>query len=290
MNNMKRNLVIFTAVSLSGGFMGIAVDRLNPSADPAQSIGALIWLVSPLAASLLLRAFAGDGWQDAGFKPHLKSSWPWYLVAFLTIPLVTLLVTGAGRMLGVINLPGFADQGMLPFLSLAAATFGTAMVKNVFEEFAWRGYLTPRFAALGLHPFANAALTGFVWAGWHVPYYLYFLDKEVLTAHTALSTPVFIMLAFLVLPFHALAYGELRLLSGSVWPAWLMHTIANAISLSLISGGFMVLPRNAAGTLLSPGTEGIFSSLLMGIVGLLLYRHRQRQGRPMGQSALAASS
>lgn len=275
-----RNLIIFTAVSLGSGFVGIAVDRMNPPADPMQGLGALIWLVSPLLAGLLLRAFGGDGWQDAGFKLNLKTGWRWYLAALLIIPLVTLLVLVPAAVAGAVDLSGLVNQGLGAFLSLAGVTFGGVMVKNIFEEFAWRGYLTPRFDALRLHPLVNATLTGFIWAGWHVPYYLYFLDKETLAAHTPLSTPVFILSAFLVLPFHALAYGELRLLSGSVWPAWLLHNVANAVSLSLVAGGFMVLDRNFAGVLLSPGTEGILFSLLMGVIGFVLYRLRMRLRQP----------
>lgn len=285
-----RNLIIFTAVSLGGGFIGIAVDRLNPPENPMQGLGALIWLASPLAAGLLLRTFGGDGWQDAGFKLNLKSGWRWYLAALLIIPLVSLAIMAVGKLLGVIDLSGFAAQGAGAFLGLVATTFGGSMAKNIFEEFAWRGYLTPRFDALRLHPLANATLTGFIWAGWHVPYYLYFLDKEVLAAHTPLSLPVFILLAFLVLPFHALAYGELRLLSGSVWPVWLLHNMANAISLSLVAGRFMVLERNFAGILLSPGTEGILSSLLMGVIGFVLYRQRTRRPQAAGQPVLQRQS
>ncbi|MCA9974022.1 MAG: CPBP family intramembrane metalloprotease [Anaerolineales bacterium] len=275
----RRNLLTFTAVSLTAGFVGVAVDRLNPPADPMQGLGALIWLVSPLAAGLLLRARGGDGWRDFGLKPRLKSAWRWYLAAPLIVPAVTLPVVGLARLFGAADLAGFAAQGVGAFLGAAGVAFGGVLVKNIFEEFAWRGYLTPRFEALGLHPFANALLTGFIWAGWHVPYYLVFLNRDVLAAHTSLSLPAFILLAFLVLPFHALAYGELRLLSGSVWPAWLLHNAANAVSLSLVSGGFLVLQPGATGVLFSPGTEGILSSLLMGVVGLGLYRLRRRRSQ-----------
>lgn len=286
MSNTTRNLVIFTAVSLSAGFVGIAVDRLNPPANPAQGLGALIWLASPLLTGLLLRAFGGDGWRDFGLKPNLKHGWRWYLVALLIVPLVTLVILILGFIVGTTDLSGLAAQGLGTFLGAAGVTFVGVMVKNIFEEFAWRGYLTPRFDSLRLHPLTNATLTGFIWAGWHIPYYLYYLDRETLTAHTPLNLSVFILLSFLVLPFHALAYGELRLISGSVWPSWLLHNVANAISLTLVSGGFMVLPRSFAGVLFSPGTEGIFSSLLMGVVGVVLYRHRQKQSQTAAQPAL----
>jgi membrane protease YdiL (CAAX protease family) len=277
MNKSIRNIVIFAIVAVGGGFLGIALDGLNPPQDPMQGLGALIWLVSPLLANILLRTFGGDGWKDFGLGLNLKAGWIWYLAPFLIIPLASLPSLGLGAVFGVISLSGFSQQGFGAFLSLAGAAFGMAMVKNIFEEFAWRGYLTPRFEALKLNPYANSILTGFIWAAWHIPYYLYFLDPSVLQKHTPLSLPVFILTAFLVLPFHAFVYGELRLLSKSTWTTWLLHNVANAISLTLISNGFVTLSRNFAGVLFSPGTEGIVHSLIMGLIGFGLYQYRMRK-------------
>jgi len=260
MGKSIRNLVIFSIVSVGCGFVGIAVNRLNPPEDPMQGLGALIWLVSPLAVHLLLRWLGRDGWKDFGIKPNFKGGWTWYLAALLIAPLVTIVVLGVGALFGGISFSGFSQMGFSTFLPLVGTAFVGAMVKNVFEEFAWRGYLTPRFEAIKLHPFLNSLLTGLVWAGWHVPYYLYFLDRTQLESHTSLSVPGFILLAFLVLPLQALAYGELRLLSGTVWTVWLLHTVANAISLPLLSNGFVTLQGGLLGELLSPGTAGILYS------------------------------
>ena len=275
MGKSIRNLVIFSIVAVGCGFVGIAVNRLTPTEDPMQGLGALVWLVSPLAANLLLRWLGGDGWKDFGIKPNFKGGWFWYLAALLIAPLVTIVVLGVGVLFGAISFTGFKQMGVNVFLPLVGAAFVGAMVKNIFEEFAWRGYLTPRFEAIQLHPFLNSLLTGLVWAGWHVPYYLYFLDRTQLEAHTSLSVPAFILLAFLVLPLQALAYGELRLLSGTVWTVWLLHTIANAFSLSLLSNGFVQLQSGLLRELLSPGTAGILYSLIMGLIGLWLYRFRR---------------
>jgi len=272
-----RNLVIFALVSLGGGFLGMVLDRLNPPEDPMQGLGVLFWLVSPLAGNLLLRALGGDGWQDFGLKPNFKEGWIWYLAALLIVPLVVLITMGLGTLFGAISLAGFAKLGFSAFLPLVAAAFSGAMVKNIFEEFAWRGYLTPRFEAINLHPFLNSMLTGIIWAGWHIPYYLYFLDRSVLEAHTSLNLSAFILLAFVQLPFQALAYGELRLLSESLWPVWLLHNVANAISLPLLSVGFVTLKPGLGGVFLSPGTEGIVHALLMGLFGLGLYFFRKQK-------------
>ncbi len=281
MNKIVRNIIIFTVLAVGGGFLGILVNQLTGATDPMQGLGALIWLVMPLAANLGLRAFAGDGWKDAGFNPHLVKSWQWYLAAPAIVLIAIAIPLALGTAVGVVDLSGFAAQGLGSFLPLAAAGFGGAAVKNIFEEFAWRGYLTPRFAALRMRPWLGYMFTGFIWAAWHIPYYLYFLDRSVLMEHTSLSLPVFIGTAFLLLPFHAAAYGELRLLSNSTWPAWLMHNFANAISLTLVSSSFITLVPGFWSAILSPGTEGVLHSLLMGLMGYGLYRYRVgKSGQP----------
>jgi len=283
-----RNLIIFSVASLSGGFVGIALDQLAPPANRMEGLGVLVWLVTPLLTNILLRAFGGDGWQDLGWQLHLRSSWVWYGVALFSLPLVMGVVLGLGALSGALDTAGLAARGWGPYLALAGAAFGGALVKNIFEEFAWRGYLTPRFAELQLRPWMAYLLTGFIWAGWHVPYYLYFLDPLVLQSHTPLPLPAFMAVAFVLLPFHALTYGELRLLSGSTWPAWLLHTVANALSLPLLSDGFVTL-RGGAGVLLSPGTEGILFTLLFALIGVGLYQYRTRSvGRRQRAAAAPA--
>jgi membrane protease YdiL (CAAX protease family) len=265
-----RNLILFAIAAAGGGFLGIAIDRLSPPQDPMQGLGALVWLSVPLLANILLRALGRDGWKDFGLGSNLRKGGVWYLAGLLIVPLVTLLTLGSALLLGGVSLAG----NLTAFLPLAGAAFAGSMLKNIFEEFAWRGYLTPRFAALGTPLWLGYLLTGWIWAAWHIPYYLYFLPRSVLASHTSLGPVGIILLALALLPLQAFAYGELRLASKSVWPAWLMHTVANAISLVLISGGFVTIGQGAAGILLSPGSEGVLYSLLMGGVGYGLYRVR----------------
>ena len=273
MNKTTRNLIIFTVATLGAGFLGVALDNAAPSRDAQGTLGMLLWLVTPLATALLLRAFGGDGWQDFGLKLNLRSGWRWYLAALLIVPLVVVLTLGLGAVFGALSLSGFARQGFGAFLSLIGIAFVSSLVKNIFEEFAWRGYLTPRFEALKLNPFAGYLLTGLIWAGWHVPYYLYFLNREVLQSHTTLSLGAFIVLAFLLLPLNAITFGELRLLSKSVWPAWLMHSVENAISLTLLSNGFVEL-NGGVGVVFSPGVAGIVFTILFALIGIGLYQYR----------------
>jgi hypothetical protein len=280
MNKIIRNILIFAAVTLSAGFIGAYINSRVPTPDPMQAPGTALWLALPLLTVIILRTFGGDGWKDFGLWPNLKAGWIWYLAALLIPVLATLLVMGLGAMLGAYSFVGFSAQGLRPYLELMAATFFSVMVKNIFEEFAWRGYLTPRFAAAGVRPFFNYLWTGLIWAGWHVPYLLYFLKRSDLLSHTTFSVPVFILSAFITLPLIAVVFGEIRLLSNSVWPAWLMHNMANAISLPLLTYGFIQL-NGTPGSLFSPGTEGILYACVMGLAGYGLYKYRT--GRQAGE-------
>jgi membrane protease YdiL (CAAX protease family) len=276
MSKTLRNLIIFTVATLSAGFLGLALDKVAPSPDPQERLGMLIWLVTPLAATLLLRAFGGDGWQDFGIKPNLKSGWMWYMAALLIVPLVVLMTMGLGAVFGAFSLSGFAMQGFGAFVSFTGIAFASSLVKNIFEEFAWRGYLTPRFEALKLNPIANHLLTGIIWGGWHIPYWLYLLDRGVFQSQTTLNVTSFILVGLIILPLHALTYGELRLLSKSVWPGLLMHSLANALSLALLTNQF-VEPNGRVGVVLSPGGDGIVHAVLFALIGIGLYRYRMKR-------------
>ena len=271
-----RNIIIFSIVAVGCGYLGILIDSLNPPGDPMQGLGALIWLASPLVANILLRLLGGDGWKDFGIKPNFRKGWVFYITALLAAPVITLIILGFGTIVNAFSITAAAAGGLEAFIPLVAIAFVSSMFKNIFEEFSWRGYLTPRLEAIGVHPFLNSLITGFIWAGWHIPYYLYFLDRSILETHTSLNLPVFIALSFFLLSLQALAYGELRLASKSLWPVWIMHTIANAISLPLLSGGFISLKKGVMGVFFSPGSEGVLYALLMGILGLFLYRKRKR--------------
>ncbi len=273
-----RNIVIFALVVVGAGFGGVLVNRATGAADSMEGLGTLIWLVSPFVANLLLRAFGGDGWRDAGFGPGGRGAWPVYVAALVVPVMVAAAALAVALATGVVRLTVAATEWRTAALVVGGVFAGSA-AKNVFEEFAWRGYLTPRLEALGVSAALGWAITGVIWASWHIPYYLYFLDRQDLAQLTTLSPEALIALALLLLPLQASAYAELRLWSGSVWPAWLMHGVANALSLPLVAGGF-VTGATGLGVVLSPGTEGVLYSVLMGAVGLALYRRRRRANRP----------
>jgi membrane protease YdiL (CAAX protease family) len=278
MNKQIRNIIIVALFTVFGGWLGIWLNNVTGNMQlPLQSLGALIWLMSPALVGLLLRAFGGDGWKDSGFGLNLRSGWKWYLVAILVYPLVALLTFGLALATKPISADGFAAQGFGAYASVVVFMLGASLMKNIFEEFAWRGYLTPRLEAAKVHPILNHLIVGVLWWSWHLPYYYYFLDRAQLATYlgnTSLAT--FILLAFISTVPTAILFGELRLLSKSVWTVFILHEIINAVSMPLLLNGFIKL-NGVLGTIFSPTNDGIFTSILFGVAGWLLYQYRMKK-------------
>jgi membrane protease YdiL (CAAX protease family) len=106
---------------------------------------------------------------------------------------------------------------------LANMTVG--MLENVIyalgEEIGWRGLLVPELAKITTFT-KTALISGIVWAAWHMPIIL-FADY-----HSS-STPLwFSVICFTVMIMGgSFAYTWLRLKSGSLWPAVVLHASHN---------------------------------------------------------------
>ncbi len=99
------------------------------------------------------------------------------------------------------------------------------------------------------------------------------LDRTVFQAITTQGMVTFIPLAIVNVIAASIVYGELRLLTGSVWPALLLHTIGNALVDVLVVQGFA---RIAPGTdfLVSPGHQSLLTLTAFALVGIGLHRLR----------------
>ncbi len=278
MNKQIRNIFIVALFTVGGGWLGIWLNGVTGNTmPPMQSLGALVWLISPALAGIFLRAFGGDGWKDSGFGLNLPSGWKWYLVAILVYPLVALLSFGLALTLKAISADGFAAQGFGAYTSAVGVMFVGSLMKNIFEEFAWRGYLTPRLDAAKVHPLLNHLIVGVLWWSWHLPYYYYFLDKAILQSFLQTSLPMFIFIALIGLFPTAILFGELRLASKSVWPVFILHGLINGLSMPLVINGFIKF-NGTMGVIFTPTNEGIVTSILLGMAGLALYQYRTKKG------------
>lgn len=276
MNKIIRNVIIVSLTAIFGGWLGIWLNNVTGNTmPPLQSLGALVWLATPTLAGLLLRALGGDGWQDAGFGLNLRAGWTWYVIALLFYPLASLLTFGASLVLGTIHADGFAAQGLGAYASAVCVMFAGSIMKNIFEELAWRGYLTPRLQAAKVHPFVNHAIVAVVWWAWHLPYYDTFLPRADLQAAAPYGVPIFLVIGLIVLFPTAFFFGELRLISKSVWTVFLLHCVVNAVSIPLLLNGF-ITSSNWGSLIVSPANDSILMSLLMGLAGYWIYRKRTK--------------
>lgn len=264
-----RNLIIFIVVALSIGWLGVWVDRTIPDQPEEETLGMAIWLVIPLLVVIVLRTFMGDGWKDAGLKPNISGNIKWYLISFLIFPLVTAVTLSAGYLLGWIDFSNFDIQ---TFASVFVNLLGINILKNIFEESVWRGYLTAKLVKLGLQDFAIYLVAGLVWGLWHAPYYLVFLPESMINTVLPVgrigftAVAVFNMLAWTVM------FTELFRLTNSIWPVILLHAVEDALINHLVIDGYISI-SDSVKIIISP-ICGIIPTILYLGVGLWLRSKR----------------
>ncbi|HUV25920.1 MAG TPA: CPBP family intramembrane glutamic endopeptidase [Anaerolineales bacterium] len=270
-NRTKRNLVIFAVLVLGLAILASVIEPFTvpPDAEPGTSgLGQLLWIIAPFVVMLLLRIFFGAGWSDIGIRPNFKGNSFWWLVSFLVFPVVITISVLLGKLLGGLSL----DMNLLSgFIGALLPALIAALIKNIFEEFAWRGYLAPKLYSLKMNTWLSHAIVGIIWGAWHLPFVYVFwtyLTPEMLW--------YFIPIFFVGTISQSVVYGEIRLATASVLPAWVMHTIGNTIGNALLLSGFLQL-KPGRELLASPGAEGIVSIILMFAIGFWLNRRRANE-------------
>jgi membrane protease YdiL (CAAX protease family) len=258
-----RNLVIFTVVLVALGLLGRLVDS-QMGAVPGEGPGMTLWILAPLLASFPLRAFAGDGWKDLGVNPAFKGNGLWYAVSILIYPVCVVLVVVLGRVFGALSLSGGIGDGIAIFAGLLIPQ----LITNILEESGIRGYLAPKLYTLGLNDFVAHAVVGLIWGAWHLPYLSYVLSYSTESLVTLI--PRFLLGTIAA----SIVYGEIRLLTGSVWPSILMQTAGGTFIGTLVLGNF-VSTRGGMDFLFAPAMEGGLIIVLFVLVGLWINRVRR---------------
>ena len=127
------------------------------------------------------------------------------------------------------------------------------------EEIGWRGYMFTRLIDSGVPRPVFAS--GLIWALWHVPL--------VLAGVYASGPSPIASSALLVVGITAFGYviARMRLETGSVWPAIVLHSARN----SVILRGFDPL-TTGAGAMLWVGESGILTTLALLIAAVVFSR------------------
>jgi len=214
---------------------------------------------------MILR-WRGDGFTDAGLRPAERGNRSWYLLASWFAPVVMVLAVAVGISAG--QFEPVDDRAPLRFVALAGAMLLPVTFAAVAEEFGWRGYLTPRLDAAGLSRLTNHATVGLVWGAWHLPY---LTELWAHTGESAWTVGPRLIVGSVVL---AVLYGEIRLATGSVWPAVVMHAVGNSVGLALLDSERVLARNDPQMWLVGPGADGVVTITLSAIVAVAVYRHR----------------
>jgi membrane protease YdiL (CAAX protease family) len=255
--------------ALSAIFYGLIIDAGTLGAGGFVYTLGLMW--SPGVAALITRLLTqrnlrGLGWGPgkprflliAYFLP-VAVALPVYALAWATglgelalSPWVETLEGNMGRELGVAGALGLA------------ATIGVlaSLISATGEELGWRGLLVPELA--GRMSFSRVVLiSGAVWSIYHYPI-LIFADYNS-------GTPVIyslVMFTLMVLGASSV-FAWLRLASGSVWPAALLHATHNLFIQGVSDGVTVATSATPWWT-----TEfGAGLAMAYGLAGGLAWRH-----------------
>ena len=268
-----RNVILFSFVAVVCGWVGVGVDKLLGQPSNLESLGALIFISSPILCMVLLRLFGGDGWKDLPLKPNFRRNARWYLFAIVVYPVVIGITLFVGKLFGWVDVSKFSIAAYFPVFIAACLP---QCLKNIFEESVWRGYLTVKVEQLTQNEWLVYLVVALVWQVWHLPYYLILLDDAYLASFFPFGNVLFVVTSFVVIGVWTIMYTEIFFLSRSLLLVVLMHAMEDALN-PLISDGFAVVSPDKA-LLVSP-SFGLIPLLLYLVIGLWLRRIRKSSAR-----------
>lgn len=269
-NRTTRNIWIFIIISLLSGWIGYGIDQSLEQAPEAETLGMAVWLVLPLLTTVLLRLFAGDGWKDIGLNPNFKGNLSWYMISLIVFPGVTLLVLSIGKILGWVSFDNF-NGGV--YTAGLIATLLPNFIKNIFEEFVWRGYLTAKLVKRDIKDIWIYLIVGGVWGAWHLPYYLFFLPESYMFQVLPVERLAFALIAIATMIIWTVMFVEIYRLTKSIWPAVTLHMMEDSTINHLIIDEHLTIASGKE-ILISP-IMGIITALFYLILGLWLRRVRK---------------
>lgn len=262
----KIALVVFTFVTITAGGLGYLLDQILTEQPEGNSLGMGLWLVLPLLTGIVLRSINKD-LNQIGVRPNFKNNMKWYTVAVLVFPCTMLICITIAKAAGGL-IVGQIEAGTL--LVLMITTFLANCIKNIFEEFAWRGCLVPYLEKTGMNDWILYFTSGLIWGMWHITYYMFFLPDEYFTE---ISRPMMAVVGIVLMIFWSPLFVELRRLTKSVWPCVILHSMEDAVPTMLfVTANVFRIKENYA-DMLDP-IRGIVPTALIFVIGLGLRSYR----------------
>jgi uncharacterized protein len=231
-------------------------------------------MFAPAVASVVARLVLREGFADVSFRFGGRRTWKMILLAVVFPIIVGLVAYGIAWATGlapfdpqplglVASFVGSTASPVTIFVVLVAltATVGTfiAAVSAAGEEIGWRGYMLTRLIDAGVP--RPVLVSGLIWGLWHVP--LIIAGVYVAGSSSVVSVVLF-MVAVTSMGF---VLARMRLETGSLWPAIVLHGAWN----SIIQGAFDPVSMGA-GTTLWVGEAGILTALAVVVAAIIFSR------------------
>jgi membrane protease YdiL (CAAX protease family) len=278
MTRTHQKLAVFLAVTfaISSIYYFLILSAGSLQAGGGLYVFGLMWApgIAAMATQLLFeRTLRGLGWRLGSFR---------YLAIAFLLPLLYCLVvygltwlTGLGgfpnpeflaliqqQLGGQVSLSG--SQIFVVVLVSVVLSLPVSLLSALGEEIGWRGLFVPEL--IKVTSFTKTAfISGAVWAVWHLPLLLF-------SDYNMAGAPVWyagIMFAVMVLGI-SFAFAWLRLKSGSLWTAALLHASHNLF----VQGIFTPLTTETSLTPYIIDEFGIGLALAGLVVALIFWRRR----------------
>jgi len=224
---------------------------------------ALMW--TPAAASVVARLVLHEGFADVSFRIGGGRGWKAIVLALIFPIGVGLISYGIAWTTGLVHFnpqpialaARFVGDTASPIVIFMINLTVATTVVTIFsvrtaagEEIGWRGYMLTRLIDAGVpNP---VLLSGVIWGLWHVPL---ILGGVYLAGPPPILSALLWMVTATAFSF---VFAQLRLATGSIWPAITLHAAWN----SVIQVAFDPASTGAGATLWV-GESGILVALVM---------------------------
>lgn len=220
---IKRGIITFLLLTLAlstvGWILAVVTDEVQ-----------LSLLFAPAIAALVTRFLYQRNIRDLGWGWGGSTGTRLALLSY-ALPLAIAVVLYSGTWLivgGAWSSDDGAGSNLTSFLVAASAGVLLQCVFAFGEELGWRGFLVPELAKL-MNFRSVVLISGLIWAAWHYPL-IFFAAELSEFSETPLwfAVPSFTLVIVAV----SVVFAWMRLASGSVWPAVILHGSHNNFSLT----------------------------------------------------------
>lgn len=267
----KITLSIFVIATITAGLFGYLLDQILTEQPKGSSLGMGLWLVLPLLTGVVLGVINKD-LKQIGVKPNFKHNLKWYAASIFVFPCVMLVNIIVAEMTGGLTV---GEIELSALFVLMISSFSGSFIKNIFEEFAWRGSLFSYLEKTGMNDWLLYFFNGLIWGMWHITYYMFFLPDEYFTQ---ISRPMMVVVGIVVMIFWSPMFVELRRLTNSVWPCVIAHSMEDAVPTMLFVTSGVLQIKQEYFVMLDP-TRGVVPTVLVFLIGLGLRKTRIQEER-----------